>query len=125
MCPIYAPDDSPLTLTEAAAVVPALRGKRLHVSTLWRWARRGCKARNGQIVRLEHGRVGGQITTTRAALDRFYVALAENDLESFRAQDATPVIASAPAPNTATPTAPGTRRAAIERAKETLKAAGI
>lgn len=85
-------DCQPLTLSQAAAAVPALRGKRLHVSTLWRWCRRGCKGRNGLTVRLQHGRVGGQIVTTREALDRFYAELAEADLESFRKDDTSPVV---------------------------------
>ena len=117
--------DRPLTLSEAADAVPKLRGKRLHNSTFWRWCRRGCKARNGAVVRLEHRRMGGQITTTLAALDRFFAELAEADLESFRERDtAAPVIDTAPAP-TAKPPQAGTRRAALEKAKAALFAEGI
>lgn len=117
--------DRPLTLSEAADAVPKLRGKRLHNSTMWRWARRGCKARNGTVVRLEHCRVGGQICTTAAALDRFFSALAEADLESFRERDtAAPVFDNSPTPPVK-PTEAGTRRAALEEAKAALAAEGI
>lgn len=113
------PNDAPLTLNEAAAAVPQLRGKMLHVSTLWRWARRGCRARNGTIVRLAHRRIGGTLTTTRADLDHFFEALAEADLASFRAEDK-PAAGTVPSINS-----PALRRAQKAHAKAVLDAAGI
>jgi len=60
-----------LALTEAAAVLPPLRGrKRPSYSTLWRWATKGI---NG--VRLETVKIGGTSFTSREALQRFVAAL--------------------------------------------------
>jgi hypothetical protein len=43
--------------------------------TVFRWATRGCRAADGTRVRLEYARIGGRLLTSRAALDRFLVAL--------------------------------------------------
>lgn len=64
-------DEDVLTFVEAAAILPRLNGKRPHVSTLWRWARRGL---NG--IRLETRRIGSRFVTSREALERFSAALA-------------------------------------------------
>lgn len=64
-----------LTFAEAAKHLPPFNGKRVHPSTLWRWARRGCRG-----VRLETLRLGGRFVTSVEALDRFGKALAEQDL---------------------------------------------
>jgi hypothetical protein len=48
------------------------RGKRLHVSTLHRWVQGGLRSRDGQIVRLEMVKVGGQSCTSEEALQRFF-----------------------------------------------------
>jgi hypothetical protein len=73
-----------LSLAEASKVLPTFRGGRVHVSTLWRWCRKGCKG-----VRLEYGRLGARIVTSEEALGRFMRALA--------ALDEQPLSASAPA----------------------------
>lgn len=117
--------ETSLTLSEATAAVPKLRGKKLHVSTLWRWCRRGCKARNGAIVRLAHRRVGGTLTTTHADLNNFFDALAAADLQSFMADDAPHTAATPKSTPTPKPSPPGTRRAAIARAEAICKKAGI
>lgn len=117
--------DSPLTLPEAAQACPQLRGRRLHTSTIWRWMRRGCKARNGETIRLAHRRVGGTITTTKQDLDRFFAALAEADLESFRRRDSD--VEAAPETQRIRPVQPdaAVRHAQIERAQRVLDDAGI
>ena len=66
--------DELLTLTEAAKVLPAFDGKRLHPSTLWRWCFKG-----SQGVQLEYTRLGSRILTTQAALYRFMQARTEAD----------------------------------------------
>ncbi len=66
--------DKLLTLTEAAKVLPAFDGKRLHPSTLWRWCFKG-----SQGVELEYIRLGSRILTTEAALHRFMQARTEAD----------------------------------------------
>jgi hypothetical protein len=56
-----------LSLTDAAKLLPRLRrGKRPHVSTLYRWANKGIRG-----VRLETIRVGGTVCTSQDALRRF------------------------------------------------------
>src|SRR5207248_1081375 len=64
-----------LSLAEAARVVPAFRsGKPTHTATLWRWAAKGVRLRDGTVVRLETCRIGGRQMTSRAALGRFIAA---------------------------------------------------
>jgi Protein of unknown function (DUF1580) len=61
-----------LSLVEAARLVPAFRpGKPTHAATVWRWAARGIRLPDGQLVRLETCRIGGRQLTSRAALGRF------------------------------------------------------
>lgn len=55
-----------ITLNEAARELPT----RTHLSTLYRWAKRGVNGR-----KLETVKVGSQIVTSRQALTRFLVAL--------------------------------------------------
>lgn len=66
--------EQPLSLTEAAKALPPIDGRRPHVSTLWRWIRKGVRG-----VHLEHGRYGRRIVTSREALARFAARLAEAD----------------------------------------------
>jgi hypothetical protein len=96
-----------LSLSEAAAVLPRLNGKRPHVSTLWRWARRGLYG-----IRLETRRVGRRFVTSREALERFSVRLAEIDPPN------TPTCAEKPRSETE-------RDKSISRATKTLVGAGI
>ena len=57
-----------LGVTEAAGILPASRGgKRIHISTLHRWASRGLRG-----VVLETIRVGGRRYTSTEALQRFF-----------------------------------------------------
>ena len=56
-----------LTLSEAARALPRLRGDRkVHVSTLYRWIKRGVRG-----VRLESVKIGRTLVTSREALQRF------------------------------------------------------
>lgn len=62
-----------LTLAEAAKRLPKTRpGRKLHVSTLYRWIMGGCKSRDGMIVRLETVKIGGTTCTSIEALQRFF-----------------------------------------------------
>ncbi|MBE7464804.1 MAG: DUF1580 domain-containing protein [Planctomycetes bacterium] len=61
-----------ISLNEATKRLPALDGRRLHVATLHRWARRGVRG-----VRLEVRALGGRFVTSVQALDRFSKALAD------------------------------------------------
>ncbi len=62
-----------ISLTEAARTLPSRHpGKRLHVSTIWRWVTYGCKG-----IRLETCRIGGSVFTSREAIARFSQAMTE------------------------------------------------
>ncbi|MBL8879292.1 MAG: DUF1580 domain-containing protein [Phycisphaerales bacterium] len=71
--------DEHITLTAAAKVAPG----RPSTNCLWRWCRRGVKARDGQRVRLQHLRIGGKIFTTLRWLEDFGRLLAEADTKYF------------------------------------------
>ena len=78
-----------LSLTEAARSLP----HNPHISTLWRWCKKGCRG-----TRLEYLRLGGRIFTSSESLLRFGEAMA--------ASDGTPA-----------PPAPKTKRSPAERAR--------
>lgn len=64
-----------LTLTEAAkSLPPRRRGKRPHVSCLYRWTTTGCKG-----VVLESLQCGGTRVTSREALARFFRRLTHDN----------------------------------------------
>ena len=70
------------SFAEAASRLPALRGgKSVNPSTVWRWTKRGVRARNGVLVRLEAIKVGGTCCTSDEALLRFFHALSADDLQ--------------------------------------------
>lgn len=65
--PISIATERVITLTEAAERLPcSRRGKKIHKSTLVRWAKRGCRG-----YRLEVVRVGSTLCTSAEALQRF------------------------------------------------------
>lgn len=98
-----------LSLSEAARAVPAVDGKRPHVSTLWRWIRKGSRG-----VRLAHVRVGHRVCTSEEALARYFVQLAEAE------QTTAPI-----APKRTKKRTPQRRQRDIDKAAATLTAAGI
>ena len=60
-----------ISLTDAAKSLPVRRrGKRPHVSCLYRWTNGGCRG-----VVLEYVQIGGTRCTSREALARFFNAL--------------------------------------------------
>lgn len=71
--------DEHITLTEAAKIAPG----RPSTNCLWRWCRRGVKARGGERVRLQHLRIGGKIFTSPRWLGEFGRNLAEADAKYF------------------------------------------
>jgi hypothetical protein len=70
-------NETVLTFSEAAAHLPRLHGRKIHASSVWRWARKGV-----QGIRLETLRLGGRFVTSLEALERFGKALAEIDTPS-------------------------------------------
>jgi hypothetical protein len=69
-----------ITLTEATKLLPRVNGKRVHISTLWRWCRRGLKG-----ISLEYLRCGAKIVTSHEAMNRFFTALAQLDENRLQA----------------------------------------
>ena len=103
--------ESLLSLRDAAKALPRIDGKRPHVSTLWRWCRRGVRG-----VRLEYVRLGHRVCTSRGALCRFSQRLAEADVQ--------PNVASTH-PTTSRRRTDEQRQRDIERAEQRTKEAGI
>jgi hypothetical protein len=61
-----------LSFAELAARQPRSRlGRPCSVSTPWRWAMVGNKARDGSVVKLEYAKIGGRLITSVEALQRF------------------------------------------------------
>ena len=72
-----------ISLADAARLLPARRkGKRPHISCLYRWTTSGCKG-----VILESLQCGGTRVTSREALARFFQALS---LSATPSRHATP-----------------------------------
>lgn len=61
-----------LTLAEAAEHLPRVKGRAVHPSALWRWARYGVRG-----VRLEAMLIGGRFFTTEEAIARFQREIAK------------------------------------------------
>jgi len=62
-----------VSFAEAAKRLPRIRnGKKIHLSTLFRWAQAGKIASDGMRVRLETIQVGGTRCTSLEALQRFF-----------------------------------------------------
>lgn len=97
--------ESVLSLGGAAKACPLIDGKRPHISTLWRWMRRGVRG-----VHLEHARIGKRVVTSREALARFASALAEAD----HAAQSSPQPSAQPTSRTQAQRAAGIRRAEAE-----------
>ena len=99
-----------LSLKDAAKAVPPIDGRRPHVSTIWRWCRRGVRG-----VQLEYVRLGHRVCTSAPALARFARRLAEVDT----------VPEPKAKPNPSKRCAHGARTRSINRAKAVLAEARI
>ena len=72
-------EENVVTLAEAAKRLPTVKaGKPPHVSTLYRWAQRGCRSHDRRVVRLETIKVGGTTCTSLEALQRFFDRLSDD-----------------------------------------------
>lgn len=100
-----------LTFAEAAKTLPPLNGRRVHTSTIWRWARKGV-----QGIHLETRRLGGRFVTSAEALERFTAALAELPPDSRKPQ---------PMPRTPKPRTEKQRQHDLARAERELNRAGF
>jgi len=102
------------TLSEVAQSLPG----RPHTSAIWRWARKGIKARSGERVRLPHTRIGGKIFVKEDDLTAFLQTLTNADLHYFN----TPPVKPAPSLRARTT---AQRQKAIAQANARLAKAGI
>jgi hypothetical protein len=99
------------SLAAVGRLLPARSGgRRVHPSTVWRWAHQGSRTLDGRLARLEVARVGERWLTSRAAVERY-----------IRALTVLPAGTPTPPPPTRTPAA---RRRASEIAAARLRAAG-
>ena len=103
--------DNYIDLSEAAKRSPG----RPHSASVWRWCRRGIKARNGERIHLAHIRAGGRIFILPSALETFFRQVAEADRAHF---------AKEPVATTKPPT-DRQRQGSVQRAERTLTGAGI
>src|SRR3990170_7891939 len=103
--------ETALTLSQAACELPKLGGRKLHASSLWRWARKGVRG-----VKLDYARLGGRIVTSREALSRFGAKLAEAD----RIEDSSPL--EREAAKCQAPVTTGKPRSAKRRAEDIARA---
>ena len=78
--PINTTTETLITLRQATRVLPSLDGKRVHISTIWRWIRIGSAG-----VHLEHCRLGVRLMTSREALGRFMAARTQADARPRKA----------------------------------------
>jgi hypothetical protein len=115
--PVNIFDEEILTLPDACRALPRVDGKRPHVSTIWRWCREGVRG-----VRLEYARLGGRLLTSRQALARFAVNVAEADRQA--ATPAPPASPPEPRPR-AVRRSPRTRERQIAEAQRQCQAAGL
>lgn len=127
MHPKPAADDQ-ITLTAAAKLAPG----RPSTNCMWRWCRRGVKARDGQRIRLQHTRVGGKIFTCLTWLEAFGRQLADADAKYFDLCETAAQAAAAAEPpmprrrrRTGTAEIGSGRRAEITDAMRELAEAGI
>ena len=105
-------DEQIVTFSEAARGLPPVNGRRLHASTIWRWARKGISG-----VHLETLRLCGRFVTSLEALERFSVALAEIAPNGSRAAESTTT--------TPKPRSDAQRAKAVAQANRELEASGI
>lgn len=113
-------DEPKITLPAAARHWSKRLPHPVSPMSVWRACRKGRRSASGQIVRLEHARVGRRIVTSVEAIARFESALIASDLEHFDEQAETLERSRAPADRT-----PRARRHAVARAEQELAKAGF
>jgi len=71
------PDGDLVSLAELARRLPRIDGRKIHISSIVRWCRKGLRG-----TRLEYVRVGRKICTTHEALLRFFAELSALDRQT-------------------------------------------
>ena len=107
------------TRQAAAYVAWVLRGvrKRIHATGVWRWMRKGLRARSGERVYLRHVRVGRRVLTRVDWICEFFEALADEDAKGL--------VEDSPGKRSVAPNRPSRRARDRCRARAELRAAGI
>ena len=114
-----------LSLAEAVKLIPQTSCKSISVNTMWRWCRRGIKSRCGEIICLEHVRLGGKIYTTAKWLTDFGKKLAEADAEYFRHSNQNVVLPQSLQQRAPKAQLSKERLAQIEQAEKELRDMGV
>ena len=69
-----------VSLKEATKILPSrVPGKKLNYATIYRWALRGCRCKDGLWVKLETVKLGGSLCTSKEALQRFFDRLSAEE----------------------------------------------
>lgn len=68
-------DERVLPIADLAEFVPTFHGKRICLSTLYRWVKRGISIGDGERVQLEATFIGGRLCSSVEALERFQEAV--------------------------------------------------
>jgi hypothetical protein len=103
-------DEALLSLREAAKLLPSARqGRPVSFACVWRWVLHGCRAADGQLVRLEALRLGSRWVTSKEAIQRW-------------AERLTPAVDDKPL---SPPPTLKQRRKAAERAEKELERLGV
>jgi Protein of unknown function (DUF1580) len=98
-----------ITFAQAAETL-SKKGHTVNPSTVWRWASRGIRTKDGTLVKLDAARLGGRWITSAQAIQKFSNALTGT---------------TTPAADSRATRTPGRRRLASERAAKRLAASGI
>jgi hypothetical protein len=108
------PDEELISLADAARLLPRIAGKKVNLSTIWRWARVGLR---GQY--LAYMKIGRRIVTSQQALWRFFAAVAAQD------QQLDPRRLAGPQFTVGQPITSRRRQRALAEADRVLERAGI
>ena len=102
------------SLSQAAKRIHRDNNKKVDVSTFWRWCRKGVRG-----VYLEYRKIGRSIVVSDSGLNRFFMALAQADLDNQAPAVATRKRKPRRRPNSAA------RQREIDSANDILRRAGI
>lgn len=91
-----ASDITPLRLGPDRRIAAVARSLHVAPSTVWRWIRRGVRAADGSIIRLDYVRLGRRILIEPEAIERFAAAVADADRRALH--PTTPGVPRSPTP---------------------------
>jgi len=109
-----------LSLEGVAKAIPAVDGRQPHLASVWRWCRKGLKARNGDRIHLRHTRIGRRVVVPVEAVAEFLDAVSVADAAYF-ADAAAPPISLESIPKAS----PALRRKQIEAAEAVCSKHGM